>query len=43
MEVGELIETSYFTLYLESLGIYTDAQVYDTYNMVENEQENNIC
>ena len=43
MEVGELIETGYFTLYLESFGIYIDAQVYDTYNMVENEQENNLC
>ena len=43
MEVGELIETVYFTLYLESLEIYTDAQVYDAYNMVYNEQENNLC
>ena len=43
MEVGKLIETGYFTLYLESLQIYTDAQVYDAYNMVENEQENNLC
>ena len=43
MEVGELIETGYFTLYFESLGIYTEAQVYDAYNMVENEQENNLC
>ena len=40
MEVGELFETSYFTLELERLGIHIDTQVYVT-NMVENEQENN--
>ena len=41
MEVGELFETSYFTLELERLGIQTDAQVYST-NMVENEHEYRI-
>ena len=42
MEVGELFETSYFILELERLGIHTDTQVYPT-NMVENDQENNLC
>ena len=41
MEVGELIETGYFTLYLESLGIHTDAQLYDGI-MVENEKDKNL-
>ena len=42
MDIGELFETSYFTLELERLGIHTYDQLYAT-NMVENEQEKNLC
>ena len=41
MEVGELFETSYFTLELERLRIHTDARAYPT-NMMENELEKKL-